>query len=86
MCPIERSMEERHELAEHVGAKSELLSSGQTRFYNRVAWASIYLRRAGLMTSPKREPRRYTTGQVRKRTCVLTLSEVSVPDARDVVK
>ncbi|MBK6754864.1 MAG: restriction endonuclease [Flavobacteriales bacterium] len=34
--------------------ESELLSSGQTRFYNRVAWASIYLRRAGLMTSPKR--------------------------------
>jgi len=34
---------------------SEILpSGGQSRFKNRVAWASIYLRRAGLLSSPKR--------------------------------
>ncbi|MBV6403667.1 MAG: Mrr restriction system protein [Flavobacteriales bacterium] len=31
-----------------------LPSGGQSRFRNRVAWASIYLRRAGLLTSPRR--------------------------------
>lgn len=34
--------------------QSQLLSSGQTRFYNRVAWAGTYLRKAGLLNSPKR--------------------------------
>jgi len=34
---------------------SEILpSGGQSRFKNRVAWASIYLRRAGLLESPRR--------------------------------
>ena len=34
--------------------QNQLLSSGQTRFYNRVAWAGTYLRKAGLLNSPKR--------------------------------
>lgn len=35
--------------------ENELLPSGrQTRFANRVAWAKVYLERAGLLSSPKR--------------------------------
>jgi restriction system protein len=34
---------------------SEVLPSGtQTRFANRVAWAHVYMKRAGLLTSPRR--------------------------------
>jgi restriction system protein len=34
--------------------RSELLSSGQTRLFNRVAWARSYLKAAGLLASPSR--------------------------------
>lgn len=34
--------------------RSELLSSGQTRVFNRVAWARTYLKAAGLLSSPSR--------------------------------
>jgi restriction system protein len=35
--------------------KSELLPSrGETIFYNRVGWARTYLKKAGLIESPKR--------------------------------
>lgn len=33
---------------------AELLSSGQTRLYNRTHWARTYLGKAGLLTSPQR--------------------------------
>ena len=35
-------------------AMGETLASGQTRFYNQVAWARFYLVRAGLLDSSKR--------------------------------
>lgn len=46
-------------LADHFGLnemeRNELLPSGrQARFYNRVIWASTYLRKAGLLQSPSR--------------------------------
>lgn len=34
--------------------RSELLTSGQTRLFNRVAWARSYLKAAGLLASPSR--------------------------------
>lgn len=34
--------------------RSELLASGQTRLFNRVAWARSYLKAAGLLASPSR--------------------------------
>jgi restriction system protein len=34
--------------------RSELLASGQTRLFNRVAWARSYLKAAGLLSSPSR--------------------------------
>src|ERR1700720_22151 len=37
------------QLAEHD--RNELLKSGQTRFYNRVNWATTYLKKAGLLHS-----------------------------------
>lgn len=33
---------------------NEMLESGQTRLANRVAWALVYLKRAGLLETPKR--------------------------------
>jgi restriction system protein len=45
-------------LADEMGLteddRSELLASGQTRLFNRVAWARSYLKAAGLLTSPSR--------------------------------
>jgi len=45
-------------LADQMGLteddRSELLSSGQTRLFNRVAWARSYLKAAGLLASPSR--------------------------------
>lgn len=45
-------------LADEMGLsdddRSELLSSGQTRLFNRVAWARSYLKAAGLLASPSR--------------------------------
>src|SRR5262245_3618875 len=34
--------------------RTQLLRSGQTRLYNRVAWATIYLRKAGLLEAAGR--------------------------------
>lgn len=34
--------------------RTELLASGQTRLFNRIAWARSYLKAAGLLTSPAR--------------------------------
>ncbi len=49
----------RKQLAQHfaltVAEEEELLPSGrQSRFANRVAWAKVYLERAGLLSSPGR--------------------------------
>lgn len=49
----------RKQLAQHFGLteaeEEELLPSGrQSRFANRVAWAKVYLQRAGLLSSPDR--------------------------------
>lgn len=45
-------------LADEMGLsdddRSELLASGQTRLFNRVAWARSYLKAAGLLASPSR--------------------------------
>ncbi len=56
----EHSLEEgRSVLAERFALteaeRDELLPSGrQRRFDNRVAWAKVYLQRAGLLTGPRR--------------------------------
>jgi restriction system protein len=45
-------------LADELGLgeddRAELLASGQTRLFNRVAWARSYLKAAGLLESPSR--------------------------------
>lgn len=45
-------------LADEMGLsdddRTELLASGQTRLFNRVAWARSYLKAAGLLASPSR--------------------------------
>jgi len=45
-------------LADEMGLsdddRTELLASGQTRLFNRVAWARSYLKAAGLLASPAR--------------------------------
>ncbi|MCB9170625.1 MAG: restriction endonuclease [Flavobacteriales bacterium] len=47
------ALAEHFELSEQE--RNELLPSGrQARFYNRVIWASTYLRKAGLLNSPSR--------------------------------
>jgi restriction system protein len=55
----------RKQLAQHFGLtaaeEEELLPSGrQRRFANRVAWAKVYLERAGLLSSPSRGQFRIT--------------------------
>lgn len=35
-------------------SRGEILSSGKNVFYNRVTWACVYLKKAGLIESPKR--------------------------------
>lgn len=34
--------------------RAEILSSGQNKLLNRVGWAKVYLKKAGLIDSPKR--------------------------------
>lgn len=58
------ALADRFELSE--ADRSELLGSGrQRRLYNRVGWAATYLRKAGLLESPKRGSFRITAKGLR---------------------
>lgn len=43
-----------HEMGLSDADRNELIASGQTRLFNRVAWARSYLKAAGLLASPSR--------------------------------
>ena len=57
------------EIAQYIGnvfqlteeERTELLSSGKTRFYNKVRWALVYLKNAGLLVNTKRATVRITS-------------------------